>query len=102
MSVLCDAEKRYKRFVTQPQQMLRLCAPPLRWLGSTQETRLALFFEPVAVPFDIERRRVVQESVQNRRSQDVIIEDLAPIEKTFVGGHDHAGLFVTANDQTKE
>ena len=73
-----------------------------RRLGPSQETGFAFFFEPVTVALDVDRRGVVQESVQNRRGQDVIIEDLAPVEKTLVGGDDHAGFFVPTHHQAEE
>ncbi len=71
-------------------------------LGLCQDPRLVLFFEPITVAFDIQRRRVMQQPIQDGRGQDMVVEDLAPIQETLVAGDDQAGPLVAPHHQAEE
>jgi hypothetical protein len=64
-------------------------------LGSAEQYGAALLFEAVALTLDVQGRRVAQERVKNRRGQDLVVEDLAPIQKALVRSslYDQAGFF---------
>ena len=47
----------------------------------TQEPGLLLFPQPVALAFNVERRRVVQQAVKDRGGEHMIVKDLPPIRK---------------------
>ena len=53
-----------------------------------EHARLALAFEPVALALDVDRRRVVQQPVQDRSCQHRIAEDVAPVHEALVGSQD--------------
>ena len=52
--------------------------------GLGQQAGFALLFEPVAVALAVDRVRVVQQPVQDRRGQRIVVEDLAPLAIAFV------------------
>lgn len=56
-------------------------------LGSfrTEEPGFLFFLDAIAFALDIDRGRMVQQSIQNRRRQDRIAKDLAPCAIRFVG-----------------
>jgi len=56
-------------------------------LGSfrTEEAGFLFFLDPIAFALDVDRSRMVQQSIQNRRRQDRIAKDLAPCAIRFVG-----------------
>ena len=55
---------------------------------STEQTGSPLLFEPIALSLNVERGTVVQQTVQDGRGQDVVVEDLAPIQEALVAGED--------------
>jgi hypothetical protein len=57
--------------------------------------RDALTPEPVALAFDIHDDAVVEQSVQQGRDDDRILEQLGPLVEPLVAGDHQAGLFVT-------
>jgi len=62
----------------------------------------AFYFSRGRYAFDVERRRVMQEPIQDRGAQDVIVEDLAQVREALVAGHDEAPSLVTTDQQTEE
>ena len=50
----------------------------------TEHPRLALGLEPVALALDVDRCRVVQQTVQDRRRQYRIAEDVTPVHEALV------------------
>jgi hypothetical protein len=58
--------------------------------GSSQEPRLALRLQPVALALDVDRRRVMEQAVEDRRGQDLVVEDLTPVQEALVAGEDEA------------
>jgi ATP dependent DNA ligase domain len=63
---------------------------------------LAAILQPVALTPNVDRRRVMQQPVQDRRRDDRIAEDRSPISVTFVRGQDDAPAFVSRADQLEE
>ena len=54
------------------------------------DTGLLLVLEPVALALDVDGGRVVQQPVEDGRSDDVVGEDGAPVAVAFVRGQDDA------------
>jgi len=44
----------------------------------------------------------MQQPIEDRRSEDVIAEDLAPLTDKLVGGDEQAALLVAASDELEE
>ena len=44
----------------------------------------------------------MQEPIQDRRGQDLIIEELAPVREALVAGHDQTPTLVAADQQPEE
>src|SRR5712691_4845250 len=63
---------------------------------------LALHPEPIAIALNDHRVAVVQEPVEDRRSENVVAEDLAPLPDELVGGDEKAALLVAASDELEE
>src|SRR5712691_12535613 len=57
---------------------------------------LALHPEPIAIALNDHRVAVVQEPVEDRRSEDVVAEDLAPLPDELVGGDKERPASTTA------
>ena len=57
--------------------------------GGTQ-SRLAAVFQPIALPTDVDGRRVMQQPIQNRGRDDWIAEDRSPVPVALVRGQDDA------------
>ena len=53
---------------------------------STEQTGSPLLFEPIALSLGVERGTLVQQTVQDSRGQDVVVEVLAPIQEALVAG----------------
>jgi len=53
-----------------------------------KESLLPLFFQAVAVAFDVNRRTVIEDPIQHRRSDHMVAEDLPPLSIGFVRGED--------------
>ena len=58
--------------------------------------------EPIARPLDLDDDGVMEESVEQRRGDDRVAEDVAPFGEAAVGGEDHRTLFVAGIDQLEE
>ena len=43
----------------------------------------------------------MQQTVQDRRGQHLVTEDLAPVDEALVGGQDEAGLLIAALNETE-
>ena len=50
----------------------------------SQQAGLSFFLEPVALPLDIQGRRVMQQTVKDRGGQYLVVEDLAPVHETLI------------------
>ena len=60
------------------------------------------FLETEGLALDVDRRRMMEQTVQNRRGQGLISEDVSPDQKAFVGGQDEAGLLVASAEEPEE
>ena len=49
-----------------------------------QEPGPTSFLETEGLPLDVDRRRMMEQTVQNRRGQGLIPKDLPPVQKTLV------------------
>ena len=67
-----------------------------------QQTSPPFLLEPVTLAFDVQRSGMMQQTVQYGRGQDVVVEDLAPVQKALVAGDNCAGLFVATHNQAEE
>ena len=54
------------------------------------------------MPFDLDDDGMVQQSVQQGRSHDVIAEDSAPVLEAAIGGEDGSAFLVAGIDQLEE
>ncbi len=52
--------------------------------------------------FDVTGYGTVEQPVENGRHQDLVVEDLAPVEEALVAGDDEASAFVTADEKPEE
>src|SRR5258708_28979724 len=66
------------------------------------DTGLLLVLEPVALDLDVDGGRVVQQPVEDGRSDDVVGEDGAPVAVAFVRGQDDRALFIALRYQLKQ
>jgi hypothetical protein len=46
------------------------------------------FFQAVAIAFDVNRRTVMEDPIQHRRSDHMVAEDLSPLPVGLVRGED--------------
>ena len=53
-----------------------------------KESLLPPFFQAVAVAFDVNRRTVMEDPIQHRRSDHMVAEDLSPLPVGLVRGED--------------
>jgi hypothetical protein len=67
-----------------------------------QEPCLAFFLESIAFSFDVEGGGVMEETVQDGGGQDLVVEDLPPVQEALVAGDDEAGPFVPADEEAEE
>src|SRR2546427_727942 len=74
---------------------------PLHCCGP-EHARFALHSEPIAVALGEQGVAVMQQPIEDRRSEDVIAEDLAPLTDKLVGGDEKAALLVAASDELEE
>lgn len=70
--------------------------------GATEEPGLPLLLEAVALAFDVQGGGMVQQPVEDGRRQDLVVEDLTPVDEALVGGEDEAGLLVAPAEETEE
>src|SRR5258708_35845028 len=66
------------------------------------DTGLFLVLEPVALALDVDGGRVVQQPVEDGRSDDVVGEDGSPVAVAFVRGQDDRALFIALRYQLKQ
>ena len=73
-------------------------------LGSfrTDEAGFLFFLDPIAFSLDVDRSRMVQQSIQNRRPQDRIAKNLAPCAIRFVRRQDDRSGLVTLGYDLEE
>jgi hypothetical protein len=45
---------------------------------------------------------MMEEPVQDGRGQDVIVEDLAPVRKALIAGHNEAAPLIAAHEQPEK
>src|SRR6266852_4108961 len=78
--------------------------PPgsLRGLGGADEAGLELVLEPVGIAPNVERDGVVEDAVQDGRSNDSVTEDVPPAAEALVAGEDHGAALVAAADELEE
>ncbi len=69
---------------------------------SAQDAGATLLFQAIALTLDVERRRVVQQPVEDRRRQHLVVKYLAPIHEALIAGHYQACSFVATDHQPKE
>ena len=61
-----------------------------------------MFFESIAVPFDIDDLAVMEEPVKDSRGNDGIPEQFLPVDKAFVGSKDRRAFFISIRDELEE
>src|SRR4051812_21231032 len=67
-----------------------------------QDGDLAFFFESVAVAFDVDGVRVMEQAVQHRCGQGIVMENLAPLAITFVRGQHIGAVLIALADDLKK
>jgi hypothetical protein len=88
-------ESYFSTFVNQLlkayKESARKVYHPLEFLTGFYEdgTFLFVFFETVAVAFDVDDMAMVQEAVQDGCGNDRVAEDFFPFAEGFVGCHDN-------------
>src|SRR5262245_57317030 len=85
-----------------PTRFFRSRLPSRRALSSPhtrQQSRLASLLQSVTLAPDVERRRVVQQPVQDRRGDDRVAEDRAPLPVALVARQDDAPPLIAGRDQ---
>ena len=58
--------------------------------------------EAIAGAFDLDDDGMVEQTVEECRSDDRVAEDLAPFGKAAIAGQDHGALFVAGIDELEE
>ncbi len=71
-----------------PFRALRLLAGRVTSLILYELLRKCLALQSVAVPLNVDDLAVVEQPVENRRSVDLIAEELLPVDKALVGRDD--------------
>ena len=66
------------------------------------QSGLASLFQPIALAADVNRRRVMQQPVQNRCRDDRVPKDRTPVSVALVRSQNDAASFVTRADQLEE
>lgn len=59
-----------------------------------------LAFQPVAVSLDVDDPAMVEQSVQDRRGDDLVTEQLLPVDEALVRCDDCGSLLVTRKTRT--
>lgn len=72
-----------------------------RWNRSEQSRPLSLL-EPVTLSADVNRRGVVQQTVQDGSGDRLVSEHRAPVGVALIGGQDNAASLVARRDQLEE
>src|SRR5580704_6212554 len=63
---------------------------------------LALVLQAVALALDVDRVRVMQQTIENGAGDDVVLEDSPPFAVALVGGQDHRATLVAFADQLEQ
>ena len=71
-------------------------------LGLSDEARFDLFPETIRVAFDVDRRRVMEDPVEDGRGDHRVPKDLVPLTEAPVRSQDQGSLFVPAGDELEE
>lgn len=58
--------------------------------------------QPIALPFDVDRDRVLEESIENGRGNHGIAEDFAPVAETLIARQNDRAPFVATRDELEE
>src|SRR5690242_14064813 len=64
--------------------------------------QVGMLAQPVASTFNLNDHCVVQKSVQQRRRDDGISKNFAPLAEASIRGQDHRASFVASVDQLEE
>ena len=73
------------------------------WLGlAPEQAGLLLLPQSVTVALDVDGHGVVQQAVEDRRGQDLVVEDLPPVDEALVARHDQARPLVAEDQQPEE
>jgi hypothetical protein len=68
----------------------------------SKQSRLFLLAQSVALTLDHERVTVMEQPVENRRGEDVVAEDGAPLPDELIGRDQQAGALVPTGDELKK
>ena len=68
----------------------------------SKQSRLFLLAQLVALTLDHERMTVMEQPVENRRGEDVVAEDGAPLRDELIGRDQQAGALVPTGDELKK
>src|SRR5690606_37282606 len=71
------------------------------WFGP-EKARFLLFLDAVALPLDVDRDGMMQESVQYGRCQHCVTKDFSPCAVRFVGGEDDRSFFIAFGNDLEE
>lgn len=63
---------------------------------------ISAVFDAIGGTLDLDHVRMMDEPIEDGRSDRIIIEDLAPILERAVGGEDHGALFVPVGHDLEE
>src|SRR3989441_6817226 len=81
-------------------------SPPPRLGGDgldrLDEAGFELVLQPVGIAADVDRDRMVEDSVKDGRGDDPVAEDVAPAPEALVAGEDHRAPLVAPADELKE
>ena len=69
---------------------------------AAEQPGLLFLAETIALPFDVDGGRVMKQPIEDRRGEDLVVEDLAPVDEALVAGDDEAGSFVAPDEQAEE
>ena len=70
--------------------------------GGLEQARLPLFPQTITLAFDIDRDGMVEQSIENRRGDDGIPEDLAPGAEALIAGEQNRALLIAPGDELEE
>ena len=66
------------------------------------ETGLEFFAEPIAIALDVDRDRVMEHAIEDRRRNDAIAKHVAPAREALIAREDHRAPLVPASDELEE
>ena len=69
---------------------------------SSKKTRLLLLAESIAFALNHQGVAVMEQAIEDRRGEDVVAEDGAPLGDDLVGSDQQAPAFVPARDELKK